>query len=108
MSYKTFTGIAPVGPTYYEVMHADEEHDTFPSVCQVLARPGFGDEWALDAEDAATIWAERRHADYEYPDEMRAIVTDPEGKKWRVTVGVEIVASFHARAVAYLPDEVKP
>jgi hypothetical protein len=98
MSYLTFTGIEAVKPTYYEVVDADTEHDAYPSVYRVLARPGFGDEWAQDAEQAAEVWAEHRHADHDYPDEMRAVVTDPDGKKWRVTVKVEVVPAFHGYA----------
>lgn len=57
-----------------------------------------GQEWAMDVEDAAAMWAEKVHPDFDFPDEMTAIVIDPFEKKWRCTVTVEAVPSFHAIA----------
>ena len=53
------------------------------------------DEWACNVEDAAQVWARRHHTDYDCPAEMIALVTDPNGKRWRVEVTVEMSPVFH-------------
>lgn len=88
---------------YYEVIDAESANDAFPpEAFRVFARHVPGEEWALDEEDAACMWADARHADYDYPNEMEALVTHSDGRKWRVTVTVEAVPSFHGRS-----EEVK-
>ena len=60
--------------------------------------PGVDGEWALDAQDAAELWAEWLCAqEAEYPEERVAIVTDPDGDVSRWTVTFEAVPVFNAR-----------
>ncbi len=59
------------------------------------------DQWALDAEDAAELWADEQWAHNDHPDEMVCLVTLPgttEPKRYVVTV--EHVPSFSARKEA--------
>jgi hypothetical protein len=90
--------------TYYEVVEADSVDDTYPrEPYRVCAHPSKDESWAMGAEDAACMWAERNHAYYDYPEEMNAIVTDPTGKKWRVTVAMEAVITASAVHTEELP-----
>lgn len=92
---------------HYEVIDADSENDAFPPTpMRVPARPPrpTGGEWAIDVEDAACQWAEEHWPHHDYPDEMRAVVTDPEGVRWRVTVTVEAVPSFTGHANRIDPE----
>ena len=87
------------GPPYYEVIDAEYVNDAFPPTpFTVYAKYVGSDRWAWDEEDAACMWAEERWSDYEYPDEMEALVTHSDGRKWKVTVRVEAVPSFHGRS----------
>lgn len=106
--YSTAKGIfdATKGVPYYEVIdvldaeYADESF--LARSFRVYAKCVPGERWALDEEDAACMWAEERWSDYDYPDEMVGLVTHSDGRKWRVTVTVEAVPSFHGRS-----EEVK-
>lgn len=82
---------------YYEVIDACYENDDEQPVpwC-VSSTVTVGGAWAMDEEDAACIWAEKFWHEYECPEEMNAIVTRSDGRKWRVTVSVEQVPSFSA------------
>lgn len=103
--YTTFSGLSDATKDlpYYEVIDADYENDTEPPTpWRIPAAHAPGAEWAWDEEDAACMWADAHHADYDYPDEMEALVTHSDGRKWRVTVTVEAVPSFHGRS-----EEVK-
>lgn len=85
---------------YYEVIDAESEHDAYPPKPRrflARAQPA-GGEWAMDAEDAACQWAEDVWHHHDYPGEMEAIVTDPDGVRWRVSVTVEAVPAFHGHA----------
>ena len=70
----------------------------YPSV------PVSGEEWALGVGDAAQMWAEKYHAYFEYPKEMVALVTRPDGSRCKVTVYVEMVPSFSASDVEEVED----
>ena len=59
--------------------------------------------WASDIHDAAREWAEEVHGDMECPKEMTAIVTDPDGKRYRVGVGVEMEPHFYTGQSEELP-----
>lgn len=84
---------------YYEVIDAEYANDAYPPTpWRVFARPSTDGRWATDEEDAACMWAEERWSDYDHPDEMEALVTHSDGRKWRVTVSVEAVPSFHGRS----------
>lgn len=87
-------------PKPYTVTDEDGESYvmTYPS-----HYPNLHGEWATDAEDAATMWAERHHSHYDYPEEMIALVTDPEGNRWRVTVLVESQPVFSAATCEAMP-----
>ena len=63
-----------------------------------------GEEWAVDAEDAAQMWGELNHAYFEYTKEMVALVTRPDGSRCKVTVYVEMVPSFSASDVEEVED----
>ena len=87
------------GPPYYEVIDFDYANDAFPPTpFSIYAKYVGSDRWAMDEEDAACMWAETRWSDYEYPDEMCALVRHSDGRKWKVTVRVEAVPSFHGRS----------
>ena len=89
---------------YYEVIDAGSEHDAYPPTPRrISARAHPGREWATDAEDAACQWAEDVWHHYDYPSEMQAIVTDPDGVRWMVAVTVEAVPAFHGHASRCAP-----
>lgn len=89
---------------YYEVIDADHENDTDPPTpWRIPAAHVPEAEWAWDEEDAACMWAEARWSDYDYPDEMVALVTHSDGRKWRVLVAVEMIPSFRGHV-----EQVKP
>ena len=89
---------------YYEVIDAEYANDAYPPTpWRVSAKPSTEGEWATDEEDAACMWAEARWSDYDHPDEMEALVTHSDGRKWRVTVTVEAVPAFHGSS-----EEAKP
>lgn len=88
---------------YYEVIDAEYADDAFPQTWRISARPVSGREWAMDEEEAACLWAEERWSYYDHPDEMEAIVTHSDGRKWKVTVTIEAVPAFHGSS-----EEVKP
>lgn len=83
---------------YYEVIDAcyENDEDEQPEPWCVSSVVTEGGAWALDEEDAACMWAEVFWHEYEYPDELNAIVTRSDGRKWRVKVSVEQVPSFSA------------
>lgn len=54
------------------------------------------DKWAIDAEDAAQMWADDAWPHYDHPDEMACLVTSPGGTPTRYIVTVEHVPSFYA------------
>lgn len=84
---------------YYEVVDADSIDDAFPPrPWKVVAKVMSHGDWAISVEDAAEQWADAHHADHDYPEEMRCVVTDPTGQRWDVTVSVETVAAFHGTA----------
>lgn len=88
---------------YYEVIDAEYANDAHPPTpWRVSAKPSTQGAWATDEEDAACMWAEARWSYYDHPDEMEALVTHSDGRKWKVTVTVEAVPSFSGRA-----EEVK-
>jgi hypothetical protein len=64
------------------------------------ASPGDGKDWALDAEDAAKVYVNRKWSDMSYPDEVNVCVRDPEGALSKWTVTVEMVPRFAAREIA--------
>lgn len=104
--YSTVKGVVDVTKDlpYYDVMGAEYADEAFlPRPFRVYATCVPGEPWAMDEEDAACMWADARHADYDYPDEMEALVTHSDGRKWRVTVTVEAVPSFHGRSEEVLP-----
>lgn len=102
--YTTFEGIQAVKESFYEVIDAEAANDAFPPrPFRVPAKVQSDGFFAIDAEDAACQWAEHRWADYDHPDWMDALVTDPEGGKWRVEVKVEAVPSFSGRAAKVEP-----
>lgn len=104
--YSTAKGIidATEGTPYYDVMGAEYADEAFlPLPFRVYAKCVPGEPWAMDEEDAACMWAEERWSDYDHPDEMEAIVMHSDGRKWRVTVTVESVPSFHG-----VSDQVRP
>jgi hypothetical protein len=94
----SFQGIKEVKVPVYEVIDAETENDTFVSVFRVPARGVDGKNWATDVEDAACQWAEEKFSDYDYPREMHAIVTDPQGIRWKVDIQIESVPSFSGTA----------
>lgn len=99
--YSTANGLvdATKDAPYYDVVDAEYADDAFPpKPFRVWARCVTGEPWAMDEEDAACMWAEERFADYDYPDEMEALVTHSDGRKWKVTVTIEAVPSFHGRS----------
>lgn len=99
--YSTFTGIydATKDVPFYEVIDAEYADDAFlPTPFRVYAKCVPEQPWAMDEEEAACMWAEERWHDYDYPDEMEAIVTHSDGRKWKVNVTVEAVPAFHGRA----------
>ena len=104
--YGTASGVhdATRNIPYYEVVDFDYANDEFPPKgYRVHAFCIPREPWAMDEEDAACMWAEERFSDYDYPDEMVALVTRSDGRKWKVTVSVESVPSFHGRS-----EEVEP
>ncbi|MBU6287396.1 MAG: hypothetical protein KGS10_04435 [Chloroflexi bacterium] len=97
--YVSFQGIEEVKIPMYEVIDADSVDDAFPPrPFKVPARSRASDPWAIDVEDAACQWAEEVWPYHDYPDSLAAIVTDPDGVKWRVDITVEAVPSFTGRA----------
>jgi len=86
---------------FYTVTDEDGAYTrTYPDTPARHGEPAH--RWAMDVEDAARLWAERWHSDLDYPDEMTAIVTDPNGKTWRVVVTVEQTITLTANR----PEEV--
>jgi hypothetical protein len=69
----------------------EEDATEYPDVS-----PGGRGKWALDAENAAEMYADSRYADCEYPDELTVCVRDPEGVLTKWTVTVEMRPSFTA------------
>jgi hypothetical protein len=55
--------------------------------------------WALDAENAAEVYADRYFADRSYPDEVTVCVRSPDGTLSRWCVTVQMVPSFSATEV---------
>ena len=89
-------------PCFYTVTDENGAYPrTYPNRPATMDAPS--DSWAVDVEDAARLWAKYHHGDYDDPDSMTALVTDPNGKRWRVEVRVESVPSFH---VFRAPKEV--
>lgn len=89
-------------PRFYTVADQNRAYPrTYPNRPATMDTPP--DSWAMDVKDAARLWAEYHHNDYGCPDTMTALVTDPDGKRWRVEVCVETVPSFH---VFRAPKEV--
>lgn len=59
--------------------------------------PDSGAGWAMDAEDAAEMWAKEQWPHLEWPDEIECFVTLPgTTTPMRYTVTVEQVPSFSA------------
>ena len=50
--------------------------------------------WADSVDDAAAMWADEVFPDMENPRTMTAIVTDPNGKQWRVEIEVDYMPTF--------------
>lgn len=97
--YVSFQGIEAVNVQFYEVIDADSADDAFPPrPFKVPARVQVEGDWAIDATDAACQWAEEVWPHHDYPDSLAAIVTDPDGVKWRVEISVEAVPSFTGTA----------
>jgi hypothetical protein len=99
--YSTANGIFDVmrEVSYYDVVDARYADDIFlPTPFRVFATCVPGQEWAMDEEDAACMWAEKRWSNHDYPDEMEATVTHSDGRKWLVTVTVEAIPSFHGHS----------
>lgn len=89
---------------YYEVIDAEYGDEAFlPPTWRIPAQPNGRDEWAMDEEEAACLWAEERWSDYDHPEEMEAIVTHSDGRKWKVNVKVEMRPAFVGSST-----EVKP
>lgn len=97
--YVSFQGIEAVNVPFYEVIDADSADDAFPPrPFKVPARVQVEGDWAIDATDAACQWAEEVWPHHDYPDSLAAIVTDPDGVRWRVEISVEAVPSFTGTA----------
>ncbi len=97
--YSTAKGLvdATKGVQYYEVVAAEYANDAFPpKPFRVFAQCVPGAQWATDEEDAACLWAEERFSDY---DDMVALVTHSDGRKWQITVTIDPVPSFNIRHV---------
>lgn len=107
--FSTGTGIvdATKGLPCYAVVDADYADDAFPPMpFRVLARyctAAPAEPWARDEEEAACVWAEHVWTDHDYPDELTAIVTAPDGRRYRVEVRVEAVPSFTGRSTEVTP-----
>lgn len=97
--YVSLQGIEAVNVPFYEVIDADSANDAFPPrPFKVPARSRASDPWAIDVEDAACQWAEEVWPFRGYPVYLAAIVTDPDGERWRVEISVEAVPSFTSTA----------
>ena len=81
-----------------DVWTVTDEDGQFERTYDATYHPGTDDEWALDAQDAAEMWAEWACSqEAEYPEERVAVVTDPDGNVTRMVVTFETVPVFHAR-----------
>ena len=87
----------------YIVTDADGDY-----VREIPSTPGKGRVWALDVEDAASMWADDVHADMEYPNEMDCIVTNPNGERFAVTVYAEAVWQMSSGRPDPLPAPASP
>ena len=102
--YSTANGVvdAKTYMPYYEVIDFRCANDKFPPTpFRVYAQFVADEPWAMDEEDAACMWAEDRFSDYDYPDEMHALVTHSDGRKWEVVVKIEAVPSFTGRSEVF-------
>lgn len=80
----------------YFVWDVDEEEDTAREI-PAVGTPNLGWwEVASSDENAAEMWAERRWAHVDHPEEMSCFVKSPDGAVTRWKVGVEHTVVFNA------------
>lgn len=105
MSYVSFKGIRSDDqkPRWYLVVDADDADCEHPPYREV---PGnreatnkskdYPHDWAVDEQSAAELWAEKYWFEYENPEQMECVVVDPDGKKWKCEVFIELTPSCTA------------
>jgi hypothetical protein len=109
MSYVSFSGIesADEKPRWYLVVDADDADCECPVFFRVPGNreasdksKNFPHDYAFNEQQAAEMWAEYYWSEFECPEQMECIVTDPEGKKWRCEVYIELTPSCTAYSEA--------
>jgi len=83
---------------YFKVWDPDDHSpESFDEDADATRVPmGIGRWEAIDAEEAAEVFAERRWADGDYLETQTVLVRDPDGVLTRWTVQAEPPVEFHA------------